>query len=90
MMRQPPTTPGHRPGTQAVPFPSDIGPLQAAAEMRLDNLQMLFGILVSVDGFADAQLLREVFHNASQQLSDAQALYRHALAQAQRRTNDDN
>lgn len=88
-MRQPPIIPGHRPGTHAVPLLSPIGPLQAAAEMRLDNLQTLFGILVSVDGFADAPLLREVFHNASQQLSDAQLLYRHALAQAQRRASDE-
>lgn len=56
---------------------------QAAADLQMQKLHLLFGILTDVDGFPDAALLREVAHNASQLLHDAAALYRQAIAQVQ-------
>lgn len=54
---------------------------QAMADLQVQKLHLLFGILMSVDGFSDAALLREVGHNASQLLSDAAGLYRQAITQ---------
>lgn len=75
----------------ATPFPHRSPPpdplslcpraAQAIADLQVQKLYLLFGILMSVDGFSDAALLREVGHNASQLLSDAAMLYRQAIAQ---------
>lgn len=78
-----------------IPFPkrfepqdfvvSAASPLQAAAEIRVEMLHTLFGILLTVDGFPESAMLREVFHNASQLLNDVVVLYRRAIVQAQGR-----
>lgn len=85
-MHYPPFTPGHRPECRVASLkpPSPCGsPLQLAAELRVQKLQTLFGILVTLDGFAEAPLLREVFHNASELLDEATALYRQAISREQ-------
>lgn len=93
-MHYPPFTPEHRLGCDVstiLNLPSSCtSPLQLAAELRVQKLQTLFGILVNVDGFAEASLLREVFHNASELLDEAALLYRHAIARAQGGSADDN
>lgn len=91
-MHTPPFTPGRRPACHAsIPDASlaNATPLQLAAELRVQKLNTLFGILVSVHGFAEAPLLREVFHNARELLDEAALLYHHAIARAQGGSADD-
>lgn len=86
-MHHPPFTLGHRPGAPDSSLDvalAHASPLQLAAELRVQQLHTLFGILVSVDGFSEAPLLREVFHNASELLDEAALLYRHAIVRARR------
>lgn len=90
-MHFPPFIPGHRPACQTA-FPQldrQTSPLQLAAELRVQQLQTLFGILVTVDGFAEAPLLREVFHNARELLDEAALLYRQAIARTDIGAGDD-
>lgn len=86
-MHHPPFTPGHRPGAPDSSLDASLAhasPPQLAAELRVQQLRTLFGILVTVDGFSEAPLLREVFHNASELLDEAALLYRHAIVRAGR------
>lgn len=90
-MHYPPFTHGHRPECHdsTADFPlTPMSPLQLAAELRVQKLRTLFGLLKDVNGFSEAPLLREVFHNASELLDDAAALYRHAISRAQGGASD--